>query len=78
MHSTSVGYAGGSTVAPRYRAVCSGRTGHAEVVGVVYDSTKTSFEKMLDVFWEAHDPTTRNRQGNDVGSQYRMLHYCIE
>ncbi|CDF34608.1 unnamed protein product [Chondrus crispus] len=71
VHTTSVGYAGGMVPNPRYRPVCSGRTGHAEVVNVVFDQSKTSFEDMLDIFWDAHDPTTKNRQGNDVGSQYR-------
>eukprot|EP00177_Eucheuma_denticulatum_P007422 GFKZ01013512.1.p1 GENE.GFKZ01013512.1~~GFKZ01013512.1.p1 ORF type:complete len:251 (+),score=28.12 GFKZ01013512.1:106-858(+) len=75
VYTTSVGYAGGITENPRYREVCSGRTGHAEVVNVVFDETKTSYEKMLDIFWDAHDPTTRNRQGNDVGTQYRSAIY---
>lgn len=71
VHSTSVGYAGGNGKDPSYRQVCSGRSGHAEVVSVVYDETKTSYENLLDVFWAGHDPTTKNRQGNDVGTQYR-------
>ena len=69
--STEVGYAGGDTPEPSYEQVCSKRTGHAEVVKVVFDPAKTSFEKLLDVFWHIHDPTQLNRQGPDVGSQYR-------
>lgn len=73
VYTTSVGYAGGAAENPTYRAVCSGRTGHAEVVNVVYDSSKTSYQDMLNIFWEAHDPTTKDRQGNDVGTQYRSV-----
>jgi peptide-methionine (S)-S-oxide reductase len=69
--STAVGYAGGTTRAPTYRLVCSGRTGHAEVVQVTYDPAKVTFDALLQVFWESHDPTQGNRQGNDVGTQYR-------
>jgi peptide-methionine (S)-S-oxide reductase len=69
--STMVGYAGGSTPNPTYREVCSGGTGHTEVVRVVYDPAKVSFEELLQVFWENHDPTQGMRQGNDVGTQYR-------
>ena len=65
------GYTGGKTTNPSYREVCSGRTGHAEAVQVTYDPSRVSFEKLLDVFWQIHDPTTLNRQGPDVGSQYR-------
>ncbi len=69
--STAVGYAGGTARAPTYRQVCSGRTGHAEVVQVTYEPAKVSFDELLRVFWENHDPTQGDRQGNDVGTQYR-------
>ena len=73
--TTAVGYAGGTTQAPSYKDVCSGRTGHAEVVLVVFDPKATSYEAMLKVFWESHDPTQGMRQGNDVGTQYRSAIY---
>jgi peptide-methionine (S)-S-oxide reductase len=69
--TTAVGYAGGFTPNPTYQEVCSGRTGHNEVVLVVWDPARTSFEALLKVFWESHDPTQGMRQGNDVGTQYR-------
>ncbi|MFP5348896.1 MAG: peptide-methionine (S)-S-oxide reductase MsrA [Gammaproteobacteria bacterium] len=71
VYSTSVGYAAGYTPNPTYREVCSGQTGHNEVVRVVYEPSRVSYEELLRVFWEAHDPTQGMRQGNDVGTQYR-------
>ena len=71
--STSVGYAGGYTPNPTYEEVCSGRTGHTEVVRVVWDVNAVDFSDLLKLFWECHDPTQGNRQGNDVGSQYRSM-----
>lgn len=67
------GYSGGKTKDPFYREVCSGTTGHAEVVQVTFDPVKVSLEEILEVFWKTHDPTTLNRQGNDVGTQYRSV-----
>lgn len=69
--STTVGYSGGHFKDPTYQDVCSGQTGHAEVVQVEYDPAKVSYEQLLDVFWSIHDPTTMDRQGPDVGKQYR-------
>jgi peptide-methionine (S)-S-oxide reductase len=71
VYSTAVGYAGGFTPNPSYEEVCSGRTGHTEAVLVVFDPAKTSYEEILRLFWENHDPTQGMRQGNDVGTQYR-------
>jgi peptide-methionine (S)-S-oxide reductase len=69
----AVGYAGGTVPKPNYRTVCGGKTGHAEVVQVEYDPVRISFEQLLEVFWQIHDPTTFNRQGPDVGTQYRSI-----
>lgn len=74
--TTAVGYAGGFTPNPLYEEVCSGRTGHTEVVLVVYDPAEISLESILHVFWEAHDPTQGMAQGNDRGTQYRSALYC--
>lgn len=67
------GYAGGQTENPNYKEVCTGTTGHAECLNIVYDSSKISFDELLEIFWQVHDPTTLNRQGNDVGTQYRSV-----
>jgi len=75
VHSTTVGYAGGYTPNPSYEEVCSGFTGHTEVLMAVFDTTVTSLEEMLRVFWENHDPTQGMRQGNDMGTQYRSAIY---
>ncbi|MFM8543962.1 MAG: peptide-methionine (S)-S-oxide reductase MsrA [Vulcanococcus sp.] len=76
--TTAVGYAGGSTIAPSYQQVCSGRTGHAEVVRVVWDEQHLGFSDLLKLFWECHDPTQGDRQGNDRGSQYRSTIYVSD
>ena len=78
VYSTQVGYAAGFTPNPSYEEVCSGRTGHNEVVQVVFDPSQTSFDAMLQVFWENHDPTQGMRQGNDIGTQYRSGIYCAD
>ena len=78
VYSTFVGYAGGVTPNPSYEEVCSGRTNHTEVVGVVFDPTVISWEQLLQVFWENHDPTQGMRQGNDVGTQYRSAVYLTD
>lgn len=76
VYSTAVGYAGGFTPNPTYEEVCSGRTGHAEVVRVVFDQAAVSYVELLRIFWESHDPTQGMRQGSDVGTQYRSTIYC--
>ncbi len=78
VYSTQVGYAAGLTPNPTYREVCSGMTGHNEVVRVVFDPTKTSYETLLKTFWENHDPTQGMRQGNDAGTQYRSGIYACD
>ena len=76
--TTAVGYAGGLTPNPSYEEVCSGRTGHNEVVLVVYETAKVDYEQLLALFWESHDPTQGMRQGNDIGTQYRSAIYVSD
>ena len=77
VYTSAVGYAGGLTPNPNYREVCTGRTGHAEVVRVVFDPERVTFEELLRIFWRNHDPTQGMRQGNDVGTQYRSAIYTV-
>jgi peptide-methionine (S)-S-oxide reductase len=78
VHTTAVGYAGGTTPNPSYKEVCTGLTGHAEVVLVVFDPAQLSYDRLLQLFWEGHDPTQGMRQGNDVGTQYRSIVLCSD
>jgi len=78
VYATAVGYGGGHATDPSYEQVCSGRTGHAETVLVIYDPRRISYEQLLRVFWESHDPTQGMRQGNDVGTQYRSAIYAFD
>ncbi|MDC8446683.1 MAG: peptide-methionine (S)-S-oxide reductase MsrA [Nitrosomonas sp.] len=75
--NTTCGYSGGHVANPTYERVCSGDTGHAEVVLVEYDTARLSMDDLLDAFWQCHDPTTKDRQGPDIGSQYRSVIYCF-
>ena len=76
--STSVGYSGGKKDSPTYEQVCTGDTGHAEVVEVDFDSSIVTYSELLDVFWSCHDPTTKDRQGPDIGHQYRSVIYYLD
>jgi peptide-methionine (S)-S-oxide reductase len=76
--SVRPGYAGGTTKNPTYKEVCAGNSGHAEVVQIQFDSDIVSYGELLNVFWKCHDPTTLNRQGNDVGTQYRSVIFCYD
>ena len=76
--STSVGYSGGKNDSPTYEQVCNGDTGHAEVVEVDFDSSIVTYSELLDVFWACHDPTTKDRQGQDIGHQYRSVIYYLD
>lgn len=73
LYTTAVGYAGGKIKNPNYESVCTGETGHAEVVRIIYNANKATLDDIMKIFWESHDPTQLNRQGNDIGSQYRSI-----